>query len=169
MPRRNALIPLLTAALLLLLTGCAAEQDSAATTGNNSPAPAMVVYKSPTCSCCDAWVTHVREAGFTVTTHDLTQAELNQKKHEGGVGYGMASCHTAFIEGYTIEGHVPADEIRRLLEQRPDIAGLTVPGMPIGSPGMEMGERVDDYEVLSFRRDGSTEVFARYPRDADEQ
>ena len=124
----------------------------------------MVVYKTPTCGCCDYWVDHVRDAGFTVTAHDISHAELNQKKREGGLGYGMASCHTAFIEGYTIEGHVPAAEIRRLLEQQPDVAGLTVPGMPIGSPGMEQGDRQDAYEVLSFQRDGRTEIFAEYPQ-----
>ena len=131
--------------------------------------PEMLVYKTPTCSCCDKWVDHVRASGFEVTAHDLTHAELNEKKIEGGLGPGMASCHTAFVDGYTIEGHVPAAEIKRLLELRPEVAGLTVPGMPIGSPGMEMGDRVDDYDVLSFTRNGNTEVFATYPRNAGEK
>ncbi len=127
-----------------------------------SHAPEMVVYKTETCGCCDDWVDHVREAGFAVTAHDISHQELNLKKHEAGLSPGLGSCHTAFVDGYSIEGHVPAADIHRLLDKRPDVAGLTVPGMPVGSPGMEMGDRKDPYDVLAFDRDGETRVFSSY-------
>jgi len=166
-PRIRTLIVLAVAAFIT--AGCSGAEEQTPANAANNGMPEMVVYKTPTCACCDDWVDHVREAGFEVSAHDITHAELNDKKVEGGLGPGMASCHTAFIDGYTIEGHVPATEIKRLLELRPDVAGLTVPGMPIGSPGMEMGDRVDDYDVLSFTRNGNTEVFATYPRNAGEK
>ncbi|MFK7161341.1 DUF411 domain-containing protein [Marinospirillum sp. MEB164] len=110
-------------------------------------AQTMTVYKSETCGCCNDWIDHVREAGIEVEAVDLIH--LNHKKQELGVPPQLASCHTGVMDGYLIEGHVPAEQILRLLRERPRILGLAVPGMPHGSPGMETG-RVDAYQVLSF-------------------
>lgn len=122
--------------------------------------PVMQVYKSETCGCCDDWIEHVEEAGFKVEYTNLR--DLNSKKQELGLPYELASCHTALIEGYIIEGHVPASDIHRLLAERPNTSGLTVPGMPHGSPGMETG-RVDAYQVLSFDLDTQqVEVWSEY-------
>lgn len=110
-------------------------------------AQSMTVYKSETCGCCDDWIDHVRDAGIQVEAVDLIH--LNSKKQELGMPPQLASCHTAVIDGYLIEGHVPVSDIQRLLRERPAITGLAVPGMPHGSPGMETG-RVDAYQVLSF-------------------
>tara|TARA_A100001391_G_scaffold163903_1_gene123560 strand:- start:135 stop:557 length:423 start_codon:yes stop_codon:yes gene_type:complete len=122
-------------------------------------AASLEVYKSPTCGCCIKWVEHMRENGFDVKVHETQN--LQPIKEKAGLRAGLGSCHTAFIDGYTIEGHVPAKEVKRLLEERPEAVGLTVPAMPIGSPGMEMGDRQDPYEVLLFDEKG-TEVYAQY-------
>lgn len=114
------------------------------------------------CSCCHAWAKHLRAAGFDVTIKDLAMGQLMRAKLDAGIPAMLAACHTARIGGYIIEGHVPAREIQKLLTQRPDAIGLVVPGMPIGSPGMESGDRREAYEVLLLKRGGKTEVFARY-------
>ena len=119
----------------------------------------VTVYKSPTCGCCSEWVTHLRSAGFDVETENVQN--LVAVKLEHGISAGLGSCHTALIEGYVIEGHVPAEDIQRLLEERPDIAGLSVPGMPVGSPGME-GPNPVPYDVLAFDSQGNVEVFASH-------
>jgi hypothetical protein len=116
------------------------------------------VYKSPTCGCCQAWVEHMRENGFAVTVVDTTDLAPIKARH--GIGREMESCHTGIVDGYVIEGHVPADLVARLLSERPDIRGLAVPGMPMGSPGME-GAHKEAYEVLAMDRAGRTTVFAR--------
>ena len=118
------------------------------------------VYKSPTCGCCEKWADHMRDNGFDVVTHDVQN--LQPIKEKAQLRPGLGSCHTAFIDGYAIEGHVPAEDVRRLLEQKPDAHGLTVPAMPVGSPGMEMGDRQDDYQVLLYGEDG-VKVFAEHP------
>ena len=120
----------------------------------------MTVYKSPTCGCCGKWITHMEENGFKVKAVDVI--EMNVVKEKYGIKRNLASCHTAIIDGYFIEGHVPASDVKRLLAEKIDSKGLTVPGMPVGSPGMEMGDRVDSYQVLSVKSDGSTEVFNQY-------
>jgi len=137
----------------------AAADPAAAAPGSVDPAelPTITVYKSPTCGCCAKWVDHVEEHGFKVVVHDTN--ELTRVKAMAGVPARLSSCHTAIVDGYVIEGHVPADLIRRLLEERPEVVGLAVPGMPMGSPGME-GPYKDAYDVLAFRRDGTTEVYA---------
>jgi hypothetical protein len=117
----------------------------------------MQVYKSPTCGCCQKWVDHVRSRGYTVTVSNVS--DVTPVKRELGVPLGTASCHTAFVGGYFIEGHVPAEDVSRLLAEHPDIAGLAVPGMPIGSPGME-GPNPHPYSVLAVGKDGKLEVFA---------
>ncbi|MGB1801188.1 MAG: DUF411 domain-containing protein [Gammaproteobacteria bacterium] len=120
----------------------------------------MTVYKSPTCGCCNKWITHMEENGFKVKAVDVI--EMNIVKQKYGIKRNLASCHTAIIDGYFIEGHVPAADIKRLLAEKTDSKGLTVPGMPVGSPGMEMGDRIDSYQVLSVKSDGSTDVFNQY-------
>ncbi len=119
------------------------------------------VYKSPTCQCCGRWVSHIDTQGFKATTHH--PADLNLVKRQLGIAPQYQSCHTGVSkEGYIFEGHVPADIMQRFLAEKPEGAlGLAVPGMPIGSPGMEMGERYDDYDVLLLKKDGSSEVYER--------
>ncbi len=125
-------------------------------------AAAMQVFKSPTCGCCSAWVTHVEDAGFVVETQDVSQDVLWAAKDRADITAELSSCHTGLIEGYVIEGHVPASDIQRLLAERPDAIGLTVPGMPIGSPGMEMGDQRDAFDTLLVLRDGNTVVFSSH-------
>ncbi|WP_112322177.1 DUF411 domain-containing protein [Oceanibium sediminis] len=120
------------------------------------------IYKSPTCGCCTAWADHMTQAGFATDTRDVEQDMLWAIKERSGITPELGSCHTAFVEGYVIEGHVPADDIQRLLAERPDALGLAVPGMPIGSPGMEMGGQVDAFDTLLVLRDGTTDVFQRH-------
>ena len=122
------------------------------------PKPEIRVYKSPTCGCCEKWVEHLRAAGFAVQTSDVP--DVTPIKLENGVTPELSACHTAFVGGYVVEGHVPASDIRRLLAERPAVAGLAVPGMPMGSPGME-GPRPVPYEVLSFGDQG-VRVFSKH-------
>ena len=119
----------------------------------------MVVYKSPSCKCCDKWVDHMRDAGYKVTTRD--DNNMDSIKSTYGIMPGLRSCHTAVVEGYVVEGHVPADDIKRLLQERPAVAGLAAPGMPMGSPGME-GPYKDPYNIIAFDRNGRTTIYARY-------
>lgn len=123
--------------------------------------PTLTVFKSPTCGCCSKWVDHVKAAGFAVEAHD--EEEVDPVKDRLGVPSDLRSCHTAQIEGYLIEGHVPADDIKRLLAARPKVAGLAVPGMPKSTPGMAMpGAPAEPYIVVSFQKDGATQVYARH-------
>jgi hypothetical protein len=147
----------------LLVTACARGETESETLTRMAVAAAsagdtMVVYKTPTCGCCSDWVDHVKAHGFTVVVHDLDR--LDDIKRQLGVPAGQISCHTAQVRGYTIEGHVPADLIRRMIDENAQFKGLTVPGMPMGSPGME-GLFKQDYDVLAFDEDGRTEVYAR--------
>lgn len=122
--------------------------------------PRIEVHKDPNCGCCGAWVNHLRADGFDARV--IETAQLNRVKARLGVPNALASCHTAEIGGFIIEGHVPAGSIRKLLSQRPKIRGLAVPGMPVGSPGMEVeGTPPDIYEVTAFGPAGQS-VFARY-------
>ena len=118
----------------------------------------IVVYKSPTCGCCSKWVDHLEKNGFSVEVHD--QRDMGIIKDRFGVPRNLQSCHTAQVGGYFVEGHVPADVIRRMLEEKPAIQGLAVPGMPMGSPGME-GPRKDPYDVLAYDEAGKPSVYAR--------
>lgn len=122
-------------------------------------APLVRVHKLPTCGCCTAWVEHLREAGFRVEVKDAD--DLRAVKREAGVPLDLQACHTAFVEGYVVEGHVPAEDVRRLLEERPEVRGVAVPGMPVGSPGME-GPDPQPYDVIAFGDDGTREVFASH-------
>lgn len=129
----------------------------------DDPIP-IKVYQSPTCGCCGLWNEHLEEHGFEVTSE--MQNDMGSVKAGFAIGPELASCHTAVVEGYLVEGHVPAEDIRRLLAEVPDARGLAVPGMPIGSPGMEQGDRVDEYEVLLFNEEGQTVVWAKYGGDS---
>ena len=119
------------------------------------------VYKSPSCGCCSKWVDHLRSHGFTVRTTDTEAIDELKTKH--GVPRQARSCHTALVGGYVVEGHVPAADIQRLLKERPAIAGIAVPGMPIGSPGMEVpGVKPQSFNVMAFSKDGATRVFVSH-------
>src|SRR3954462_12456788 len=120
----------------------------------------ITVYKTPTCGCCKAWVEHLRKNGFAPTTHDLN--DLSETKDTLGVPDALRSCHTGVIGRYVIEGHVPADLIRKVTTEKPaNILGLAVPGMPASSPGMDVPGRKDPYEVFAFTRDGKRTVYAK--------
>jgi len=121
--------------------------------------PKAMVYKTPTCGCCSKWIEHLEENGFEVKSKNLS--DVNPVKRMNGVPMRLASCHTAIIGGYFVEGHVPAQDVKRLLAERPNVAGIVVPRMPVGSPGME-GPNPEAYSVLAVKKDGSTEVFSRH-------
>ncbi len=121
----------------------------------------VVMYKSPTCSCCSGWADHLRSSGFTVI--EKKSNDMASIKKQYGVPKKLASCHTAIVDGYIIEGHVPAADVKRLLKERPKVAGLTAPGMPMKSPGMQaVGQKPRGYDVLTFDKDGKTTVFHSY-------
>ena len=131
-----------------------------ATTAAAEELPEVTVHHDPMCGCCKVWVDHLEAAGFEVDARP-TDAMFAIKR-ELGVPENLPSCHTAVVDGYVIEGHVPAADIKRLLEQRPDAAGLAVPGMPLGSPGMEVGDRRQEYQVILFDEDGALSIFNHY-------
>jgi hypothetical protein len=121
--------------------------------------PTIVVYKSPACGCCQNWVEHMTAAGFDTRVQNVEK--IGEVKGTYGISEKLAACHTALVDGYVVEGHVPADVVKQLLAERPKVAGIAVPGMPIGSPGMEQpGSRPQPYDVLAFDRDGTTHVYA---------
>lgn len=121
--------------------------------------PLVEVWKSPTCGCCGAWIEHMQAAGFDVRIHDVGNTAARAK---AGLPATFGSCHTALVDGYVVEGHVPAHDVKRLLAERPGALGLAVPGMPIGSPGMEQGNQRDPYDVLLVARDGAASVWQAY-------
>lgn len=124
--------------------------------------PSVVVHRSPTCGCCGAWANYLRRAGFAVTI--VNEDDLAPVKLRAGVPTSLQSCHTAFIEGYVVEGHVPIEAIEKMLASRPPILGVAVPDMPGGSPGMEvLGMKPDPFKVMSFAKGGEQSVFLDYP------
>jgi hypothetical protein len=127
----------------------------------NPNLPVVQVWKSPTCGCCAGWVEHMRRAGFQVEVQDV--ADVTPYKAQHGISPELHSCHTSLVDGYAIEGHVPAEDIVRLLAERPQVSGIAAPGMPVGSPGMEAGNQRDRYDVLTFDREGRTTVWASHP------
>jgi hypothetical protein len=166
MPRTTRLVLLASAALLIGACRDDAPENAADTSAAlavaSDPTPVsdtLVVHKTATCGCCKAWVAHMEENGFTVVSHDHEMVELNRLNQDVGLPSDLVSCHTALIGGYVVEGHVPADLVKRLLEEKPQVAGLAVPGMPIGSPGME-GVVKQRYDVIAYGRDGSRSVYA---------
>ena len=123
----------------------------------------MTVYKDPSCGCCAIWVTHLEKAGFSATVSEA--ADMAAVKNQLGVPAALRSCHTGVVNGYAIEGHVPAADIQRLLKERPAVVGLAVPGMPIGSPGMEApGMKPQPFDVIAFEKGGARRVFASHNR-----
>jgi len=121
------------------------------------------VYRSPTCQCCHKWIEHLEQNQFNVI--DMLTPNMATIKDAVNLPKPMTSCHTAIIDGYIIEGHVPASDIRRLLADKPEIAGLSVPQMPVGTPGMEMGERKDNFIVFQFDKQDTYSVFSQYEVD----
>jgi len=146
-------------ALMAFAASFAATAPNAALTRD---ALSIHVLKDPNCGCCTAWLEILKKDGFSVTTERSFGTLLFRHKLENGIPQNMTSCHTGEIEGYMIEGHVPAADIRRLLSERPDAIGLAVPDMPYGSPGMGPEEDREAYDVFLILNDGSTEVFSRY-------
>jgi hypothetical protein len=132
----------------------------AETIGTDKPR-AIIVYRSPTCQCCGKWLEHLKQNNFNVK--DIVTDDVQAIKDKYGVSKEMASCHTAIADGYVIEGHVPANDIVKLLKTKPKTAGIAVPGMPSGTPGMEMGGRTDPYDVISFDKENHYQVFNSYP------
>jgi len=122
-----------------------------------SKAGDLVIYKSPTCGCCNKWVSHLKDNGYSVEVRN--QRNIGPIKAELGVPRHLSSCHTAKVDGYVVEGHVPSDLVSRMLDEKPNIKGLAVPGMPMGSPGME-GRRKDAYDILAFQKSGRTAIYA---------
>jgi hypothetical protein len=142
------------------LAAAAAAARNAWATAAIAPTP-VTVYKSRSCECCAKWVDHLQANGFAPAVHD--DESMNKIKDDLGVPEGVRSCHTALVDKYLIEGHVPAPDIRRLLAERPKVAGLAVPGMPSSAPGMLIpGAARKPYEVLAFTSGGATTVFARH-------
>ena len=143
--------------------GIAPDGDEVAANPGDPDWPRVIVHKSPTCGCCALWVEHLVDAGFEVETRDHAPEALNALKHELGIPPGKGACHTAQVGGYFVEGHVPAGDIKRMLSDRIDARGLVLPGMPMGSPGMEMPDgRTTPYAVESVHADGSTTVHMRH-------
>ncbi len=145
-----------------LLAGAAGLIATAPLAGLAQSGPAIHVMKDPNCGCCGAWMEILQGDGFAVTSEDAFGTILSRYKIDNGIPGQMISCHTAKVEGYMIEGHVPPADIRRLIDERPDGVGLAVPGMPYGSPGMGPQDRREAYDVHLILPDGSTEVFSSY-------
>lgn len=170
--RATAILPVWT--VMLGLAACTPEPQAAAQpmadtaeptaaidmSSHNNAGTHVVVHKSLACGCCDLWVEHMRKAGFHVEV--ITTENVEPVKARMGVPAGAGSCHTAEVDGYFIEGHVPASDVVRLLAERPDVRGLAVPGMVIGSPGMEQDGAGEPYDVVAVAKDGSTSVFAHH-------
>lgn len=151
--------------LCLSMTACSTDKNITQSTFNaekssDSKPLEMVVHKSPSCGCCKEWVHYVEKAGFNVTAIDHENVDIIKSEH-GLTDPRLKSCHTAIIDGYVIEGHVPVSDIERLLIERPDIVGLTAPGMPMMSPGMA-SEIPKDYDVLAFDKQGNISIYSSY-------
>jgi len=150
----------------LILMGCASTENAGPTASKNvaeaqaTLASEITVFRSPTCGCCGEWIEHIESAGYQVT--DEITEDMTAIKQQYGVPENMASCHTAVIGDYIIEGHVPAEDVQRLLTEKPDVTGIAVPGMPVGSPGMESDGQIDPYTVFSFTKSGETAAFAEH-------
>ncbi|HVL67637.1 MAG TPA: DUF411 domain-containing protein [Vicinamibacterales bacterium] len=152
---------MLSRLVLALLVAVTVTGPAVTAQVRQAKAPMVEVFKTPTCGCCSKWVDHIRDAGFEVRATDMSQEELDKVKAKHHVPAAVHSCHTALVSGYVVEGHVPAAEVKRLLKERPKVVGIAVPGMPLGSPGMEVsGIKPHPYDVLTFDKTGNTKVFA---------
>ncbi|NOT10326.1 MAG: DUF411 domain-containing protein [Methylococcaceae bacterium] len=146
---------------LLLINACVRTESAFSTPRSVAGKPIdIVVYRSPTCGCCRKWMEHLEENNFNVK--EIRTSETQAIKDKYDVTQDMASCHTAIVDGYVVEGHVPANDILFLLKSRPKVVGITVPAMPIGTPGMEMGDEKDAYDVMSFDREKHYRIFKSY-------
>ena len=143
---------LMASAVMPLLSAHAADESTRA-----QSLPVVEMTKHPQCGCCTAWADHLRAEGFEVEVTETRK--MWGVKRLAGIPKDLDSCHTATVGGYVVEGHVPADDIKRLLSERPAVKGIAVPGMPIGSPGMEVGDRTEPYDVIAFDGEGETKVF----------
>lgn len=157
----NRLVVGLLVTAIALLTAFTVPATAAAANAVHPALPELTVYRSPTCRCCGHWTDHMKAAGFSV--QDIVTDDMAAVKAHYDVPEALASCHTAIVGGYVIEGHVPATDVQRLLSEEPDVLGIAAPGMPMGSPGMDMGDRVDPYTVVSFNQAGDTVIFAEHP------
>lgn len=155
---RRTTTGLLVSVVLMLSSGAHAEPEQGQQADELQP---VKVWMTPTCGCCGKWVTHMEAAGFRVESTKVDN--VDPIKTANGMPLQLASCHTALVGGYVVEGHVPASDVRRLLKERPDIIGLTAPGMPAGSPGMDVPNS-PSFDVLSLGRDGKTAVYATHNR-----
>ena len=144
-------------AVIGLGLAAAAQQKAAAA----QTLPQVTVYKTSSCGCCRLWVDHLKANGFDVQAMDVSSADVRNVSKIAGLKDQDTSCHTAKVGNYVVEGHVPADDIKRMLKEKPAIAGLAAPGMPQGSPGMEQGVK-EPYDVLAFKKDGTSTVFAKH-------
>jgi hypothetical protein len=169
---KSALAGICLLASSLLVSACTAApaavtantpaQQSQPATSKNPTLSTMQVYKDPNCGCCSGWIQHMRAAGFSVESHDTT--DMLSIKQRLGITDNMMSCHTAEIDGYVIEGHVPVADIQRLLKERPKARGLVLPGMPVGSPGMESPDGYSQaFTVMLLGEDGSLQPYASHP------
>ncbi|NEP77130.1 MAG: DUF411 domain-containing protein [Okeania sp. SIO3B3] len=122
----------------------------------------ITVYRTPTCGCCKGWVEHIKQNGFQVTDIVKPESEIQTIRQKYNLPSNLASCHTSEIAGYLVEGHTPVADVKNLIANKPNIAGISVPGMPIGTPGMEMGDRQESFNVFAFQKDGQTKVFNSY-------
>lgn len=151
-----------TAFITAMALGILGSNASASNLSSIATVPEVIVYRSPECSCCGGWITHLKAHGFKL--RDFTTTDIEAVKQKYNVPDELASCHTAIVAGYIIEGHVSASDIKRLLTEQPDkVAGLSVPQMPVGTPGMELGDHKDPFSVFSFNRNGIVAVFSDYP------
>lgn len=145
------------------LLGVLAFGLAACSSGDDKAVGSLItVHKHATCSCCSKWVAYLKKSGFAVKAENEDDDEMVRLHRKLGVGDELSACHTAVVDGYVIDGHVPAEDIKRLLAERPKARGLVLPGMPVGSPGMEQGDAKEGYKVLLLQDDGSTTVFASH-------
>ena len=149
---------------LVIVAACSdvnGDSKSNQSAASSDKLPTFQVFKNPSCGCCTKWVDHAKENGFEITTHN--ESDMVALKAEKGVKPRYQSCHTAVTEnGFVFEGHIPAKLIKKFLAEKPAGAiGLAAPGMPMGSPGMEMGDRFKPYDILLLRKDGSSEIYAK--------
>ena len=164
-PKRVKLFAITLVATTFAIAGCAkgfntAAASDAALIEQAAASSTLTVFRSPTCGCCSKWIDHMEAAGFKV--EDNVTEDMDAVKQQYGVPATMTSCHTTVANGYAIEGHIPAADVARLLVEKPDVAGIAVPGMPIGSPGMESGDYTEPYTVFSFSEDGTTTTFSNH-------